>query len=119
MFTVVPPAQSFAFRRDVAKRAIAAAGYAGEKLLLMAPQDIVSVKTLAEITADVLGKFGLNLEVATMDWASSITRRPRLQRGVRDLLRRHRDRRMFSHRIAAAGDRAGHDHFVAHQPALR
>jgi peptide/nickel transport system substrate-binding protein len=60
---------------DAAKRAIAAAGYAGEKVLLMAPQDIVSVKALAEITADVLGKLGLNLEVATMDWASSITRR--------------------------------------------
>jgi len=60
---------------DAAKRAIAAAGYAGEKVLLMAPQDIASVKVLADVTADVLGKLGLNLEVASMDWASSISRR--------------------------------------------
>ncbi len=60
---------------DAAKRAIAAAGYAGEKVLLMAPQDIESVKTLAAITEDVLKKLGLNLEVATMDWGSSLTRR--------------------------------------------
>lgn len=60
---------------DAAKRAIAAAGYAGEKVLLMAPQDIASVKLLADITADVLGKLGLNLEVAAMDWGSSLTRR--------------------------------------------
>ena len=60
---------------DAAKRAIAAAGYAGEKVLLMAPQDIVSVKTLAAITADVLSKLGLNLEVASLDWGSSLTRR--------------------------------------------
>ena len=41
----------------------------------MAPQDIVSVKTLAAITADVLSKLGLNLEVASLDWGSSLTRR--------------------------------------------
>jgi peptide/nickel transport system substrate-binding protein len=60
---------------DAAKRAIQAAGYAGEKVLLMAPQDIASVKTLAAVTADVLGRLGLNLEVASMDWASSLSRR--------------------------------------------
>ncbi len=58
-----------------AKRAIAAAGYAGEKVLLMAPQDIASVKALAAVTEDVLRKLGLNLEVASMDWASSLSRR--------------------------------------------
>jgi peptide/nickel transport system substrate-binding protein len=57
------------------KREIAAAGYKGEKVLLMAPQDIVSVKALAEVTADVLKRIGLNLEVASMDWASSLSRR--------------------------------------------
>ena len=60
---------------EAAKKAVAAAGYAGEKVLLMAPQDIASVKALAEVTADILHKIGLNLEVATMDWASSISRR--------------------------------------------
>jgi peptide/nickel transport system substrate-binding protein len=60
---------------DAAKQAIAAAGYNGEKVLLMAPQDIASVKALADVTADLLHRLGLNLEVATMDWASSISRR--------------------------------------------
>ncbi len=60
---------------EAAKKAVAASGYNGEKVLLMAPQDIASVKVLADVTADVLHKIGLNLEVATMDWASSISRR--------------------------------------------
>lgn len=60
---------------DKVKRDIAAAGYKGEKVLLMAPQDITSVKALSEVTADVLKRIGLNLEVASMDWASSLSRR--------------------------------------------
>lgn len=60
---------------DRARRDIAAAGYANEKVLLMAPQDIASVKALAEVTADLLKRIGLNLEVASMDWASSLSRR--------------------------------------------
>jgi peptide/nickel transport system substrate-binding protein len=63
--------------RDLAavRRAIDASGYAGEKILLMAPQDIASVKALADVTADLLQRLKLNLEVASMDWASSIQRR--------------------------------------------
>lgn len=57
------------------KAAIKASGYAGEKVLLMAPQDIASVKALADVSADLLQRIGLNVEVASMDWASSIARR--------------------------------------------
>ena len=57
------------------KRAIAASGYANEKVLLMAPQDIASVKALADVSADLLHRIGLNVEAASMDWASSISRR--------------------------------------------
>ncbi len=57
------------------KRDIAAAGYKGEKVLLMAPQDIASVKALADVSADILTRIGLNVEAASMDWASSIARR--------------------------------------------
>ncbi len=60
---------------DKVKRDIEAAGYKGERVLLMAPQDIASVKALAEVSADVLKRIGLNLEVASMDWASSLSRR--------------------------------------------
>lgn len=63
--------------RDLAqvKREIEAAGYQGEKVLLIAPQDIESVKILAAVTADLLQRLGFNLEVAATDWASSIQRR--------------------------------------------
>jgi peptide/nickel transport system substrate-binding protein len=60
---------------DSVRRAIAASGYQGETVLLIAPQDIASVKALAEVTADILRRVGLNLEIATTDWASSIQRR--------------------------------------------
>ena len=60
---------------DRVRRDITASGYAGEKVLLMAPQDIASVKALAEVSADLLRRIGLNVEAASMDWASSIARR--------------------------------------------
>lgn len=60
---------------DQVKRDIAASGYQGEKVLLMAPQDIASVKALADVSADLLARIGLNVEAASMDWASSIARR--------------------------------------------
>lgn len=60
---------------DQVRRDIAAAGYNGETVLLMAPQDLASVKAMAEVTADLLKRLGFNLEVASMDWASSIQRR--------------------------------------------
>ncbi len=60
---------------DQVRRDIAASGYKGETVLLIAPQDIASVKALADVTADLLKRIGLNLEIATTDWASSIQRR--------------------------------------------
>jgi peptide/nickel transport system substrate-binding protein len=60
---------------DKVKRDIAASGYKGETVLLMAPQDIASVKALAAVTADLLQRLGMNVEAASMDWASSISRR--------------------------------------------
>lgn len=60
---------------EATRRAIAASGYQGETVLLMAPQDIASVKALAEVSADLLARLGLHLEVASMDWASSLQRR--------------------------------------------
>jgi len=57
------------------KREVAASGYNGEKVLLMAPQDIANVRALAAVTADLLQRLGMNVEAASMDWASSISRR--------------------------------------------
>ena len=63
--------------RDLARsrREIAAAGYKGERVMLMMPTDIPSVAALAEVTADLFRKLGLNLDAQTMDWGTAVQRR--------------------------------------------
>ena len=57
------------------KRDLAAAGYKGEKVVLLGPMDIPSTKALAEVTADMLKKIGINLDFQAMDWATVVQRR--------------------------------------------
>jgi peptide/nickel transport system substrate-binding protein len=61
-----------------AKRAMEAAGYRGEKIVVLTPTDIASARALAEITADTLRRLGLNVETPTMDWASLVQRRAKM-----------------------------------------
>ena len=63
--------------RDLAKvkRELAAAGYGGEKIVLLAPTDIASAKALADISNDMMKKVGLNVEYQAMDWATLVQRR--------------------------------------------
>ena len=63
--------------RDLAKvkRELAAGGYKGEKIVLLAPTDIPSAKALADISNDVLKKLGTNVEYQAMDWATLVQRR--------------------------------------------
>jgi peptide/nickel transport system substrate-binding protein len=63
--------------RDLAKakREIEAAGYKGEKIVLLGPTDIASAKALADITGDLLKKLGLNVDDQAMDWATLVQRR--------------------------------------------
>ncbi len=63
---------------DKVKRDLAAAGYKGEKVVLLAPQDIASVKALADVSADLLKRLGMNLDVQSMDWATLIQRRVKM-----------------------------------------
>ena len=67
-------------KRDLSnvKRDLAAAGYAGEKVVLMAPTDIASAKALADISADWMRQVGLNLEYQAMDWATLVQRRAKM-----------------------------------------
>ena len=57
------------------KRELAEAGYKGEKLVLLAPQDIPSTKAIAEVTFDLFKRLGLNVEAQAMDWATLVQRR--------------------------------------------
>ncbi|HEY6434699.1 MAG TPA: ABC transporter substrate-binding protein [Acetobacteraceae bacterium] len=57
------------------KSALEAAGYKGEKIVLLAPTDIASAKALADITNDMMKKLGLNVDYQAMDWATLVQRR--------------------------------------------
>ncbi len=57
------------------QRAIEAAGYKGEPVVILTPTDIASARALAEITADTLRKLGMHVEAPTMDWATLVQRR--------------------------------------------
>ena len=57
------------------KRLLAEAGYKGEKVVLLAPQDIPSTKAIAEVTFDLFKRIGLNVEAQAMDWATVVQRR--------------------------------------------
>ncbi len=63
--------------RDLAavKRELAAAGYKGERVVLLAPQDIPSTKALIEVTADLFRRLGMNVDFQAMDWATVVQRR--------------------------------------------
>ncbi|MBU6499529.1 MAG: ABC transporter substrate-binding protein [Rhodospirillales bacterium] len=58
-----------------AKKEILAAGYKGEKVVLLAPTNFPILKALADVCADALGKAGLNVDYQAMDWGTVIQRR--------------------------------------------
>ena len=57
------------------KRLLEGAGYKGEKVVVLMPTDIASAHALAEITADLFRKLGMNVEAPAMDWATLVQRR--------------------------------------------
>jgi len=58
-----------------AKKALAAAGYKGEKVVLMGASDFPSLKALADVAADMLTRAGFNVDYQVMDWGSVVQRR--------------------------------------------
>ena len=68
-------------KRDLSKvkRDLEAAGYKGEKVVVLTPTDIASAKALADITADMLRHIGMNVDAQTMDWASLVQRRAKME----------------------------------------
>lgn len=60
---------------DQARQAIAAAGYKGERVMLMDPTDHPVNSVMAEVTADLFKKLGFNVDVVAMDAATMFRRR--------------------------------------------
>lgn len=60
---------------DAVKKEIAAAGYKGEKTVLLVPTDFPILKALGDVAADELKKCGLNVDYQSMDWGTVVQRR--------------------------------------------
>ena len=63
--------------RDYAavKRALAEAGYNGEKIVIISPTDVAGIRELSKIGADQLKRAGLNVDFQEMDFGTVIRRR--------------------------------------------
>ncbi len=55
--------------------AIKVAGYGGEPVLLLAPQDYPALKALADVAADMLQRVGMRVDVQSSDWGTVVQRR--------------------------------------------
>jgi len=64
---------------DRSRRAVADSGYMGEKVALLVPTDIPSTNALAEVTADLFRKLGLNVDAQAMDWGTTVQRRTNME----------------------------------------
>ncbi len=60
---------------DTARRNLEAAGYKGERVVLLAPADVPYAKILADVTGDLLKRVGFNLDYQSMDWGTLVQRR--------------------------------------------
>ena len=60
---------------DAVRKEIIAAGYKGEKTVVLAPTDFPLLKAIADVCADVFQKIGLNVDYQAMDWGTVVQRR--------------------------------------------
>ncbi|WP_159993452.1 ABC transporter substrate-binding protein [Roseomonas sp. 18066] len=63
--------------RDLAaaRAAVKAAGYRGEKALIIAPSDVEYIKAMSNVTNSLLQSIGIETDYRSMDWASVLARR--------------------------------------------
>ena len=60
---------------DKVKRDLKAAGYNGERVVLMAATDFPVLKAMADVTADMFKQAGMNVDYVATDWGTVVTRR--------------------------------------------
>jgi len=60
---------------DKVKRDLAAAGYNGEKVVLIAATDFPTLNALAQVGNDMFRKAGMNVEFVATDWGTVVQRR--------------------------------------------
>ena len=59
---------------DKAKRELQAAGYSGERVVLLAASDYPVLNAMSEVCAAMLRRIGMNVDYQVQDWASVATR---------------------------------------------
>jgi peptide/nickel transport system substrate-binding protein len=60
---------------DALKRALAAAGYKGEKIVVLAASNFPTINAEAEVAGDMLKKIGFNVDYQALDWGTVVQRR--------------------------------------------
>ncbi|MBX9698948.1 MAG: ABC transporter substrate-binding protein [Acetobacteraceae bacterium] len=60
---------------EAAKRELAAAGYSGERVVMLAATDISDIHALSQVAHDFLRRCGLNVEYVATDWGTVVARR--------------------------------------------
>jgi peptide/nickel transport system substrate-binding protein len=57
------------------RRNLLTAGYRGEKIVFMAPQDVPNQKAMSEVAADMMRRVGMNVDYQAVDWGTIMQRR--------------------------------------------
>jgi peptide/nickel transport system substrate-binding protein len=60
---------------DKIKKDLAAAGYKGERVVVLAASTIPTIFTEAQVATDVLQRIGMNIDLQVMEWGSVVARR--------------------------------------------
>jgi peptide/nickel transport system substrate-binding protein len=58
-----------------ARAALREAGYSNERVVMIAPGDYPQINALSLVTADILRRMGMNLELISADWGTLVQRR--------------------------------------------
>lgn len=60
---------------EAGRAALRAAGYANERVVLIAPGDYPQINAISLVTADLLRRLGMNVELVSTDWGTLVQRR--------------------------------------------
>ncbi len=60
---------------EALKKALAAAGYKGERVTILAASNFPTINAMAEVGADVLKRIGFNVDYQALDWGTVVQRR--------------------------------------------
>ncbi len=60
---------------DRARRELAAAGYNGQRVVMLVPTDLPFIRAMSEVCADLFRRLGINLDYQALDWGTVLARR--------------------------------------------